>query len=223
MKTHKLLILLLCIFTLSSCATTKYICEEEFDAIENVAIVTPFTDIETIESRDSVVYDVDATEDFSRFIVEGLMASALPTSKYLQMDLEEGRNSNAVLSIKDINPKYADEAQVPRELLNFLKEHDQRYGVFVFANGFLTNNKHYAKELVTGVLLAVVCTVISLGTVTMYDIPEKNSYNMWLAVVDSEKERIVYLNTLSNNGGNATNFKHVSSSVNKLVKDFKKK
>lgn len=224
MKTNRIIILLAGLLILTSCASTKYIYQEGFDDIKNVGIVTPFTDIEIIQAADSIVYDSEATAEFADLITESLMASALPTGKYMLMDLGSESLRYAILSLRDVDPKYAGETRVPRELDKFLEEHGQRYGVFTFANGYLTNSKHYRKELFLSILTTVVTHALSLGMLTVENyIPEKNSFQMWIAVVDSQTDRFVFFNSCSRNGSDPTNEKHVKRAIDKLVKDFKNK
>lgn len=66
------------------------------------------------------------------------------------------------------------------------------------AEGFDRDVKNYRKEAVKGALLGLVTTVASLGAVSIYNVPARSTLDTWIAVLDSQNDRIVYFNHLSN-------------------------
>ena len=221
MKLFRTIAILLVAAALASCAPTKYVSQSDFVSIDDVAIVTPFAYVTAVEGKEGEQYSDSLSFVCSQLLAESLASSALPAGEVI--DVVFGADEvyqSAMASLRDVDVRKAGEALVPEPLISLLKDNGKRYGVFTFSNGFMMDNKNYAKIVAVDALATILSIV--LGGVGLYSTPMKNYFTVWTAVVDSESERIVFFNTGIADGGNPTKPQHVQKTVDHLFKDFSK-
>ena len=223
MKQLHLPVIALVAMVVASCATTKYVSKSDLGTINDVAVFTPFTYITWQEGKNGVQYSDSLSFVCAQLITRSIQGSALPTGELVDIEFSDDEvYQSAMASLRDIKAKKAGEAAVPGPLLKLLRDNGQRYGVFVFSNGFMMDGKNYAKAAAANVAVGVLTTVLTMGAATAYTIPTKNSFAVWTAIVDSSTDRIVFYNTDVFADGNPTKEEHVRRIIEHLFKDFKK-
>ena len=223
MKHFHLPVIALVAIVVASCSTTKYVSKSDLETINDVAVFTPFTYITWQEGKNGVQYSDSLSFVCAQLITRSIQGSALPTGELVDIEFSDDEvYQSALASLRDINAKKAGEAAVPEPLLRLLRDNGQRYGVFVFSNGFMKDGKNYAKAVAAGAVLGVLTAVLTMGTAVAYTVPVKNSFTVWTAVVDSSTDRIVFYNTGVFEDGNPTKEEHVRKVIDRLFKDFRK-
>lgn len=223
MKYFHFPVIALVAMVVASCATTKYVSKPDFQAINDVAVFTPFTYITWQESKNDVQYSDSLSSVCAQLITKTIQRSSLPTGDVVDIEFSDDMvYQSALASLRGINAKKAGEASVPEPLLRLLRDSGQRYGVFVFSNGFMRSDKDFAKAAGAGAAVGVLTAVLTMGAATTFTVPYKYSFKVWTAVVDSATGRIVFYNTDVFEDGNPTREEHVRKIIELLFNDFGK-
>lgn len=225
MKNHVSFLLgIAAFFALSSCATTRYVSKNDIGAIHDVAIISPFAYISFLNGEGKLQYDDSLSKECARLISEALMHSPIPTGKSIPVDLDSDDPvwKDAIASLRDVKPKEAGLTPIPRELDELLEENGQKYGVVVFANGYTRDKKDYRKKVALGIGMAVLTTVATGGMATSYSLPVKNSMHTWIAIIDSENDRFVFLDSLLEQDTDPTKPAHVTDHISHLLNNIRR-
>lgn len=219
-----LILSLMTVLALSSCAATKYIAKTDFNSISDVAIVSPVTSIEFLDKKGNSSYDDSLSAECARLITEALGRSPLPTGSFVDIDFDSTGAAcrEAVASFRNIQPKKAGETPVPHALDSLLEVNGKRYGIFVLAEGFTRDRGNYGKAVAMGLGLALVTTVATMGMATAYSVPYKSATQVWMTVVDSENDKIVFYNSQSREDSEPAKEKHIDALISRMLKDFRK-
>lgn len=219
-----LILFLMAVLALSSCAATKYLSENDARSINDVAIVSPLVSIGFLDKKGNSSYDDSLSTECARLITEALERSPLPTGRFVDVDFDSAATAckEAIASFKNIRPKNAGETPVPHALDSLLEANGQKQGIFVLAEGFTRDRGNYGKALAVGIGLALVTTVATMGTVTAYSVPYKSATQVWMAVVDSENDKIVFYNSQFRKDSEPAKEKHVDALISRMLKDFRK-
>lgn len=213
------------VVSLSSCATSKYVSKEEIAAIDNVAIVEPFSYMEYhYENGRYKDYSDSLSKLCSEFVAEAIDEADLPfaNASVIEYDHEDKSLLDAIASIRYIVPKEAAEFELPFEMDRLLEESGFRYGIFSFTNGYFIDRKTYVKRMVLGLTLGVASAILSMGTVVAYAIPYRGVINSWIAIADSESNKLVFFNSGVNTYGSQLGRKAVKRQVKYMLKPLKK-
>ena len=102
-----------------------------------------------------------------------------------------------MIGLTGVIPKKAGLVIIPQEIDRILEAKGSRYGIVLYANGFDRDPKNYGKEVFKGVFLSILTVAVTLGSAAAYFIPQKSLLNTWIAIFDSETDRVIYFNRLS--------------------------
>lgn len=209
---------------MTSCASSRYISKSSIDPETGFALIEPFTWIEYMDSDRNTTYDDSLSWTCSRIITEEIIASGLPLNQLIELNFDSNESYiDAITSIKGIQTKKAGRYPIPIELDRLLEENGQRYGIVVFAEGFSRDSKGYMKDVLLGVAITAVTMLVSFGTVAVTNIPYKSALDMYLAVIDSQENCIVYYKCRAGEDLEPTRRSNVGEMVERLVRPFRKR
>ena len=192
------MIMAACIAGMTSCGTTRYISKADIANVNEAALIAPVAEISFIDREGQVYLDEALSEECRKLLTETMLYSGVPISGVIRTDGDMLSDNclEAIHAIRSINPKKAGSAPIPEALDKLLEDNGKRYGIVLFAQGFERDAKNFRKEAVKGALLGLVTGIATLGAVTVTNVPSRNTLDTWMAVIDSESDRIVFFNHL---------------------------
>lgn len=199
MKKLRILLFLCLLFAAVSCASSRYLPKDLVAGIDRLAVLAPLSYVDYL-AEDGNFYPDDSLSAYSQdMLVEALMTSGLPVSKFIPVEyLSLGQSfENTVASLSRLTPKQVPYLEIPPEIDRLLEANGERYGVMVFNTGFVRDIKEYRKELAKDVALTVVTTALAVligGGISTYGAPEKNISQMFAIIYDAQENRAVYYN-----------------------------
>lgn len=191
------------LFAAASCAPTKYLPKDLVVNMDRVAVLAPLSYVD-FQAEDNQFYPDDSLSAVSQdLLVEALMESSLPVSKFIPVDyIGLGQSfENTVASLEKIQPDQVPQLSIPPEIDKLLEANGERFGVLVFNTGFVRDIRGFRKELAKDVAATVVTTALAVllgGGVTTYGAPVKNVSRMFAIIYDAQENTAVYFNNTLN-------------------------
>lgn len=221
MRSKTILIFLTVMLALSSCATSRYISGDEFTHVEDAVLIKPIANISYHHRDNLIALDQELSAQCTALLTDALLQSELPVSDIIDINDEPHsiRYIEEINDLKYIAPTKKDVVPVSPELDRLLEEKGCRYGIVLLANGFDRDVKNYRKAATKSIILGVITTIATLGTVTLYTVPERYELNTCIAIYDSQTDRMIYFDRLVREAS-PTLPAHVQRQVAKLVKRY---
>lgn len=208
----------LCILGLTSCGLSRYVSKEDVANINDVALVSPFSEIYFLDGKGQEVFDESLSMVCAQ-LMDSAARSILPVSYVIgpEGDAFPEGFMQEVYEILHIDARNAGNLPMPRNIDMLLEENGCRYGVVLFAHGFDRDAKNYAKGIAAGVLMAAFTTVLTAGMFTTYMLPFRSKLETWIAVFDSVEDKIIFYNHIEEEAS-PTRWNHVERQLKRLTK-----
>lgn len=224
MKATKRIFLFVFAFAaLSSCGTTRYVSDISAAQAVPMVLIHPYSQLEYVQSNGDVTNDAPSSRDAEEILVQSVRIQFPEVSSVIGTDdvvnTEDIRSSLSALPY--VNVKTIGSSAVPAAVRNLILENGGRYGVLVYSDGFTRDIKNYRKSVAKDVFLAVVTTVVSLGTITMIGSSYKYGSHVYLMVVDAAEDRVIYYDKSIPEEANPLSQKSINRQVAAIKKHFK--
>ena len=216
--------LLLVALAVSSCATAKYYGGFTPEAArQDMALLGPVSCIYYLDDKNQESFS-DTLSTFSETLIASLVDElGVPVSGRIELDADQKEEAVAyVRFLTAQNPKQRGEFRIPDILDQALEAQGSRYGLLVFAEGMTRDKKGYTKDAVKGALISVATAILTLGTAVMVTTPEMYSSRIYAAVLDSEKDQVVFFNVRNPEETHPLRPDPVRKQLKKLLKDYLK-
>ena len=222
MKKVHLFLLLSLVLTLSSCGAARYYAGFTPGAAkEGMVVLGPSSVQYYIDKQNKEAYDDSlstASESLIATIVEELN---LPVTQRVQLDSVQKEEAIAFMRFitaqdKELRGDYP----IPDLFDELLESKGERYGLLIYADGMSRDPKGFAKEVVKGVLLGVATAVLTMGAMSVYGTPVSSVSHIYVAILDSETDRVVFYNSSVPQESHPLKHNPVRMQLEDIFKDF---
>ena len=220
----RILIILLAVVALSSCATSRFYSGFTPEASANeLALLSPVSRQFYLDSKDNEYYS-DSLSVVSENLMEALTpAIGVPVNCVIPLDSLQREEAAAFMAyVAAHDRRQAGEFKIPTALDELLESSGYRYGLLLIGDGVSRDVGEYIGKTALGVGLAIVTAVLTMGMVSVYTYPTPAVSLMYAAVLDSQTDRIVFYNLREYEDLNTTSEKSVRRQLSRLLKDFRK-
>ena len=161
-----------------------------------------------------------ASESLIATIVEELN---LPVTQRVQLDSVQKEEAIAFMHFitaqdKELRGDYP----IPDLFDELLESKGERYGLLIYADGMSRDTKGFAKEVAKGVLLGVATAVLTMGTMSVYGTSVSSVSHIYVAILDSETDRVVFYNSSVPRESHPLKHNPVRMQLEDIFKDFLK-
>ena len=224
MKNVHLFLLLSLVLTLSSCGAARYYAGFTPGAAkEGMVVLGPSSVQYYIDKQNKEAYDDSlstASESLIATIVEELN---LPVTQRVQLDSVQKEEAIAFMRFitaqdKELRGDYP----IPDLFDELLESKGERYGLLIYADGMSRDTKGFAKEVAKGVLLGVATAVLTMGAMSVYGTPVSSVSHIYVAILDSETDRVVFYNSSVPQESHPLKHNPVRMQLEDIFKDFLK-
>ena len=224
MKKVHLFLLLSLVLTLSSCGAARYYAGFTPEAAKKGMVVLGPSSVQYyIDKQNKEAYDDSlstASESLIATIVEELN---LPVSQRVQLDSVQKEEAIAFMRFitaqdKELRGDYP----IPDLFDELLESKGERYGLLIYADGMSRDTKGFAKEVAKGVLLGVATAVLTMGTMSVYGTSVSSVSHIYVAILDSETDRVVFYNSSVPQESHPLKHNPVRMQLEDIFKDFLK-
>ena len=222
MKKVHLFLLLSLVLTLSSCGAARYYAGFTPGAAkEGMVALGPCSVQYYIDKQNKEAYDDSlstASESLIATIVEELN---LPVTQRVQLDSVQKEEAIAFMRFitaqdKELRGDYP----IPDLFDELLESKGERYGLLIYADGMTRDSKGFAKEVAKGVLLGVATAVLTMGTMSVYGTSVSCVSHIYVAILDSETDRVVFYNSSVPQESHPLKHNPVRMQLEDIFKDF---
>ena len=222
MKKVHLFLLLSLVLTLSSCGAARYYAGFTPGAAkEGMVVLGPSSVQYYIDKQNKEAYDDSlstASESLIATIVEELN---LPVTQRVQLDSVQKEEAIAFMRFitaqdKELRGDYP----IPDLFDELLESKGERYGLLIYADGMSRDTKGFAKEVAKGVLLGVATAVLTMGAMSVYGTPVSSVSHIYVAILDSETDRVVFYNSSVPQESHPLKHNPVRMQLEDIFKDF---
>jgi len=222
MKKVHLFLLLSLVLTLSSCGAARYYAGFTPGAAqEGMVVLGPSSVQYYIDKQNKEAYDDSlstASESLIATIVEELN---LPVTQRVQLDSVQKEEAIAFMRFitaqdKELRGDYP----IPDLFDELLESKGERYGLLIYADGMTRDTKGFAKEVAKGVLLGVATAVLTMGTMSVYGTSVSCVSHIYVAILDSETDRVVFYNSSVPQESHPLKHNPVRMQLEDIFKDF---
>ena len=222
MKKVHLFLLLSLVLTLSSCGAARYYAGFTPGAAkEGMVVLGPSSVQYYIDKQNKEAYDDSlstASESLIATIVEELN---LPVTQRVQLDSVQKEEAIAFMRFitaqdKELRGDYP----IPDLFDELLESKGERYGLLIYADGMTRDTKGFAKEVAKGVLLGVATAVLTMGAMSVYGTPVSSVSHIYVAILDSETDRVVFYNSSVPQESHPLKHNPVRMQLEDIFKDF---
>ena len=220
----RILIVLLAVAALSSCATSRFYSGFTPEAsVNEMALLQPVSRQFYLDSRNNEFYS-DSLSLVSENLMEALTpAIGVPVNCVLPLDSLQREEAAAFMAYVAAHDKrQAGEFKIPTALDELLEASGYRYGLLLYADGVSRDVGDYIGKAAFGIGLGILTTILTMGMVSFYTYPTPAVSLMYAAVLDSQTDRIVFYNLREYEDLNTTSEKSVRKQLSRLLKDFRK-
>ena len=224
MKKVHLFLLLSLVLTLSSCGAARYYAGFTPGAAkEGMVVLGPSSVQYYIDKQNKEAYDDSlstASESLIATIVEELN---LPVTQRVQLDSVQKEEAIAFMRcITAQDKELRGDYPIPDLFDELLESKGERYGLLIYADGMSRDTKGFAKEVAKGVLLGVATAVLTMGAMSVYGTPVSSVSHIYVAILDSETDRVVFYNSSVPQESHPLKHNPVRMQLEDIFKDFLK-
>ena len=218
----KVLIIILAVAVLSSCATARYYAGFTPEtALGEMALLEPVASQFYLDKNDREFYS-DSLTARSQSLMEAIAQQiGVPVNCVLPLDSLGREEVNGFMNYVAAQDKsVAGEIPIPSALDDLLEENGYRYGLVLFADGVARSRANYTRDAILGLTLGIVTAVLTMGMVSVYSYPTAGVSVMKAAILDSKTDRIVFYNINEAEEFDPASEKVVRRQLSRLLKDY---
>ena len=222
MKKVHLFLLLSLVLTLSSCGAARYYAGFTPGAAkEGMVVLGPSSVQYYIDKQNKEAYDDSLSTASESLIATILEELNLPVTQRVQLDSVQKEEAIAFMRFitaqdKELRGDYP----IPDLFDELLESKGERYGLLIYADGMTRDSKGFAKEVAKGVLLGVATAVLTMGAMSVYGTPVSSVSHIYVAILDSETDRVVFYNSSVPQESHPLKHNPVRMQLEDIFKDF---
>ena len=222
MKKVHLFLLLSLVLTLSSCGAARYYAGFTPGAAkEGMVVLGPSSVQYYIDKQNKEAYDDSLSTASESLIATILEELNLPVTQRVQLDSVQKEEAIAFMRFitaqdKELRGDYP----IPDLFDELLESKGERYGLLIYADGMTRDSKGFAKEVAKGVLLGVATAVLTMGAMSVYGTSVSSVSHIYVAILDSETDRVVFYNSSVPQESHPLKHNPVSMQLEDIFKDF---
>ncbi len=222
MKKVHLFLLLSLVLTLSSCGAARYYAGFTPGAAkEGMVVLGPSSVQYYIDKQNKEAYDDSLSTASESLIATVLEELNLPVTQRVQLDSVQKEEAIAFMRFitaqdKELRGDYP----IPDLFDELLESKGERYGLLIYADGMSRDTKGFAKEVAKGVLLGVATAVLTMGAMSVYGTPVSSVSHIYVAILDSETDRVVFYNSSVPQESHPLKHNPVRMQLEDIFKDF---
>ena len=222
MKKVHLFLLLSLVLTLSSCGAARYYAGFTPGAAkEGMVVLGPSSVQYYIDKQNKEAYDDSLSTASESLIATILEELNLPVTQRVQLDSVQKEEAIAFMRFitaqdKELRGDYP----IPDLFDELLESKGERYGLLIYADGMTRDTKGFAKEVAKGVLLGVATAVLTMGAMSVYGTPVSSVSHIYVAILDSETDRVVFYNSSVPQESHPLKHNPVRMQLEDIFKDF---
>ena len=222
MKKVHLFLLLSLVLTLSSCGAARYYAGFTPGAAkEGMVVLGPSSVQYYIDKQNKEAYDDSLSTASESLIATILEELNLPVTQRVQLDSVQKEEAIAFMRFitaqdKELRGDYP----IPDLFDELLESKGERYGLLIYADGMSRDTKGFAKEVAKGVLLGVATAVLTMGAMSVYGTPVSSVSHIYVAILDSETDRVVFYNSSVPQESHPLKHNPVRMQLEDIFKDF---
>ena len=224
MKKVHLFLLLSLVLTLSSCGAARYYAGFTPEAAKKGMVVLGPSSVQYyIDKQNKEAYDDSLSTASESLIATVLEELNLPVTQRVQLDSVQKEEAIAFMRFitaqdKELRGDYP----IPDLFDELLESKGERYGLLIYADGMSRDTKGFAKEVAKGVLLGVATAVLTMGAMSVYGTPVSSVSHIYVAILDSETDRVVFYNSSVPQESHPLKHNPVRMQLEDIFKDFLK-
>lgn len=214
--------LLMVALAVSSCATARYYGGfTPASAGRDIALLGPVSSVFYLDEN-SVESFSDSLSMESEELIAGMLSQInAPVSGRIELD-DLGKEEVAAFMdyLKGYDRKLIGNLPIPEILDNLLEAEGRRYGLVVFSQGMTRDRKGYVKEAVKGAVIGIATAILSMGMVSVYGAPVRNISHIYVAIIDSQEDCVVFYNKSTPDESDPFKPESVRKQLSRVLKDF---
>lgn len=232
----KLLLSVVAIIMLCACSATRYVAADA-PVVDGITLIKPFSYIQYVDTEGSV-YDSLRSDVNQNLLNSAIRATSLPITDSVCVEGLPNQKSldESLFALTLVNPRELQDLRIDPVMDSLLEARGTRYGLMVFSDGFVKDNKQYGREFtkalvgglvgglagaaIGGAVSAASGGVWSAGYNSVVIIGAKYGTVVYAMVVDSQTDRVVYFNKVGPAEKNPENPATVTWVVERLFKKF---
>ena len=231
MKLFKVFPLLGIALLACACGSARYTASGvSLDDIDQFALLHPYAYVKAYDAHNKVYYDGPDSKIATNMITGIIESERFPFTETIPVAYEDDQTDDLswITNLPWVDAKKTDRLRVPKDFTRLIKESGCRYGVVVYARGFIRSREALQREAIlrgaSMILNSLVEERTGVRNVTnsAYNVKSAPYGNdMYLAVIDAEEERVVYfVKEISPFYSHPTNGHDVNALVHKVLKPF---
>ena len=229
MKLNSILPLLSAVLLASACCSSRYTAADvNLAAIDQFAFFQPYAFITGYDAHNKAYHDAVDSRTEANMILGIIESERFPFTDVIPVAYEDAQTDDLrwVANFPEVDPKKIDRLRVPKDFRNMLDESGCRYGVVIYARGFIRSKEVLQREETLRAVSRVLDKIIENNTgvyrATNYNTMSAPYGNdMFMAVIDGETDRVVYfVKEISPFYSHPVVRNDVNALVHKLLKDF---
>ncbi|MBP5571900.1 MAG: hypothetical protein J6X39_04460 [Bacteroidales bacterium] len=216
----KLFVVLIAAVVLASCSTSRYYSDyTQEDITEDLAILGPISSIVYMDKNNHRVYDDSLSIASEELFTKLTYQSGLPITARIELNEDQRHDALSFLSyLNSTSAKERGNVPIPQSLDYLLESSGHRYGLLLFEDGTVRDPKGVYKEVAVSAAIAILVAVITLGSIIMYSVPIANISNVYIAVIDSQEDNVVFYNMGHSDDTDPLNERALKSQLKGLYK-----
>lgn len=213
----------LLLFAVSSCGVSRYADTESLLEIDKLALITPLSYVDAISRKGVAEYSDELSFSSSKILSQALLESSFPVGQVIPLDYNgDGQvYEQYIAELRDYTAKDAPDIAVSYNLDKLLEANNARYGLMVFEDGYVRDNKNYWLKVLGWAAFDITVAIATLGVIQIVHYPDPlYATHIWLAVLDSEEDRFVYFVKVGDTDMSPLKKKNVASLLKQAAKPF---
>ncbi|MBQ9471350.1 MAG: hypothetical protein IJU72_10430 [Bacteroidales bacterium] len=201
---------------MASCSPSRYFAGTR---PPELALVEPVAYMSYVQRDGELVPDDSLSLVSTSMLTRMFTSSGLPVVDIVPVDY--WGHDSTLLPLVELLPaidvRQLKRAVVPEPIRQLLRERGHRYGLLVYADGFVRDGRNYAAGVATGVAVAVFSALLTGGSSAYLAFPNKYGSHVFVMVVDAEDNRVLFYNKSTPSEANPLNAKSLRKQVRQLV------
>lgn len=231
MKKIRIPLLFLVLLTFVSCGSTRYAGSgTKVSDIREFAFLKPCAYM-VLYDTDGRSYNQDNVDIATNIITQIINAERFPFTDVMEADYQ-GEDKDALewaLTLSEVTAKQVDRLRVPKSLLKRMESVDNRYGLFIYSEGYTTTQEAYdAEKRAKAASRVIDAAAEKLTGISRLTNPSGSYYpndpygnEMICVVIDKQEQRVIYYAKQTPTFASfPKDHADVSKLLHKLLKDF---
>ena len=212
----------------TSCSASKFLVSDvKSAAINEMLKIEPFSYISLIEQGNRHAYN-DSVSNYAKAVLNealetfryrlGLAPEEIEITKFFErISLEQELN---YLIMTTEQNRRINNIPITPVVDSLLVANNKRFGLIVVQNGFTRAKGNYGGQVAKGVGLGIATTILTMGVVSIYQVPTKANSTLYAIIADSENKNIAFYNKSVFQGREPTEIENITKQLHKVFEKY---